>query len=364
MEDIKLFWGHILELFTHTFLNVEIWRIVAVGFVLILTFALRKLFVNFLVGLFKKMTSKTKTTFDDQLVDAVDPPARLLLVAAGLSVSFKVLQIPVEYSLFLNRIVRSIVIFSAFWAIYRGADIITEICERAVRKTNTELDDLLLPFISKGIKIIVVVLGISVIAKEWSYDLGAILAGLGLGGLAFALAAQETLANFFGGVTIMVDKPFVVGEIIKASGVEGTVEDIGFRSTRVRTFDQGLITVPNSVLAKGPVTNVSKMGKRRVSFNLGIKYSTNISNIENLLNRIRTMLSEHSGIHSDPIHVYFSNFGDSALELSILYYTKAIDYRNFMITKEDVNLKIMRILDEMGIEVAFPSASVYIEKEK
>lgn len=363
MENLKSFWGHFIDLFTYTFLNVEIWRIVAVGFVLIFTFALRKLFVNFLVSLLKKFTSKTKSTIDDQLVDAIDPPARLLLIAAGLSVSFKILQIPEEYSAFFTKIVRTIVIFSVFWAIYRGANIITEICERAVKKTSTDLDDLLLPFISKGIKIIVVVLGISVIAKEWSYDLGAILAGLGLGGLAFALAAQETLSNFFGGVTIMVDKPFVVGEIIKASDIEGTVEDIGFRSTRVRTFDQGLITVPNSILAKGPVTNLSKMGKRRVSFNLGIKYDTNMNNIENLRNRLRTMLSEHPDVYEDPVHVYFSNFGESALELLILYYTKSINYRDFMIVKEDINLKIMSILDEMGIEIALPSTSVYIEKE-
>lgn len=363
MQDIKTFWGQFIELLTHTFLNVEIWRIIVVGVILTITFALRKLFVNFLVVMLKKLTSKTKATLDDKLVDAIDPPARLLLIAIGLSISFKTLNIPVEYSLFTNRIVRSISIFSAFWAIYRGANIITELFERAVKKTNTNLDDLLLPFVSKGIKIIVVVLGITVISKEWSYDLGAILAGLGLGGLAFALAAQETLANFFGGATIMMDKPFMVGDLINAKGIEGVVEDIGFRSTKVRTFDQGLITVPNSTLAKEPVTNLSRMGKRRVTFSLGVKYSTNKNDMEDLLNRLRTMLGNHPELYSEPIHVYFTNFGGSALELFILYYTKTIEYKKYLMVKEDINLKIMHILDEVGIEVAFPSTSIYIEKE-
>ena len=188
-----------------------------------------------------------------------------------------------------------------FWAIYRAAGTITRLFERFSKKTQTKLDDLLFPFINKGIKVIVVVVGITVIAKEWRYDLGALLTGLGLGGLAFALAAQETLANLFGGLTIMMDKPFNVGDYIQFSGIEGTVEDIGFRSTRIRTPDHTVVTVPNSSIAKEKVTNCSRRDRRRVRFSLPVKYNTTSQKMEKLIIRVRDLLTSHPEVHAETV---------------------------------------------------------------
>lgn len=354
--------GRFADTLTNTFLNIEIWRIIFTGIILIVTFAIRKILVNFIILFLKKITARTKTMLDDELVDAVDPPARLLIVTIGFYLAVRALGFVVTDGSFSGRIIRSMVIFSVFWAIYRAAGIITRLFERFVKRTKTELDDLLVPFFNKGIKIIVVVVAISVIAKEWKYDLGAILTGLGLGGLAIALAAQETLANLFGGLTIMLDKPFNVGDWIQTDSFEGTVEDIGFRSTKIRTFAHALVTVPNSALAKVPVTNWSRMGKRRIKFNLCIKYSTTAKQIEELLKRVREMLTTHPEIHPETIFVYFDTYGVNSYELFFYFFTKTTRWQNYLEVKEDINLKLLRILNELGIEVAVPAASVYMEK--
>ncbi len=361
MNDLASSGERILDAFNHIFLGVEIWRIIAAGLILIFILALRKIFVSLIVSLLKRLTEKTKSPLDDQFIEALDPPARLIIIAAGLLFALKVLGFQVTNDTFSGNIVRTMFIFAIFWFIYRGTDIIKNIFAKISKRTANELDDIVLPFIGKGIKVLVVIVGISVVAKEWRYDLGAILAGLGLGGLAFALAAQETLANFFGGLTIMIDKPFTVGDWIQSSSVEGTVEDIGFRTTKVRTFAQALVSVPNSIIAKAAVTNWSKMGKRRITFNLGIKYQTTIRQIEVLLERVRRMLTDNTEVHPDTIFVYFDAFGASAYELFFYFFTKTTNWQEFLKVKEEINLELMHILDELEIKVAFPSTSVYME---
>jgi MscS family membrane protein len=364
LEDLKMMWERFIDVFSHTFLEIEVWRIIAAGVILIFALAIRKVFLNILLSFLKKLTSKTKTEVDDKLVEAIDPPGKLLIVVIALYFVLKVLLIDVSGDSFGGHIVRTLFIFTIFWMIYRAAGIIAHLFEGLAKKTETDLDDMLLPFINKGIKVIVVIVGITVIAKEWRYDLGALLTGLGLGGLAFALAAQETLANMFGGMTIMLDKPFSVGDWILTPDVEGTVEDIGFRSTRIRTFAHALVTVPNSTLAKSAITNWSRMGKRRITFNLRIKYQTTAEKMDKLLQRTRELLTNHPEIHPQTIFVFFDKFGENSYELFFYFFTITTTWKKYLEVKEDVNLKIMQILDELEIEIALPSTSVYIENEK
>ncbi|NLW03121.1 MAG: mechanosensitive ion channel family protein [Clostridiaceae bacterium] len=363
MEDIKGLWEQIKYVFTYTLLEVEVWKLVTACVIILFSLFLRKFFVNLILRLLKKITQRTKTTLDDELVSAIDPPARLLIVTAGFTAAFWIIGIDINRESFAGQILRTVVAFTVFWTLYRAGDILAKLFERFAKRTRTTLDDILIPYIRKGIKAIIVIIGISVIAKEWNYDLGALLTGLGLGGLAFALAAQETVANFFGGLTIMVDKPFQIGDWIQTSDVEGTVEDIGFRSTRIRTFAQALVTVPNSGLAKSNITNWSRMGKRRITFNISLTYATSTAQIENLLARIRDMLENHPGIHPETIFVFFDSFGQNGPELFLYFFTKTIKWKEYLEVREDTNLKLMRILDELGLKVAYPSMSVYMEKQ-
>ncbi len=364
MNDLSTAGDRLLNAFTQTFLGVEIWRIIAAGVIMIFTILMRKIVVSFLILIFRKLTAKTENIIDDQIVEALDSPARLIVITLGIIFALQVLGFPVTNDTFAGHLVRTLFIFAIFWSIYRSADIIKDILVKISERAANGLNDIVLPYITRGIKVLVVIIAISVIAKEWRYDLGAILAGLGLGGLAFALAAQETLANFFGGLTIMIDKPFTVGDLIQTTTVEGTVEDIGFRSTKLRTAEQALVSVPNSIIAKGAITNWSKMGKRRIKFNLGIRCDTSTSQIEALLKRVRTMLTDNPQIHPDTIFVYFDAFGESSYDLFFNFFTKTTKWQDYLKVKEEVNLELLHILDDLNICIAYPSTSVYMEEKE
>jgi len=360
MDLLNSFAGRLSEILSYTFLSIEIWRIVAAGLIIAIVFTVRKIPAVSITALLKKITSRTKEITDDELITAFDPPLKLLFLTVGMYLSVRILGFKVTDDSFTGHIIRSLIIFAVFWAVYRASGIITRIFERFTKKTHTELDDLLVPFVNKGIKVIVAVVMISVIAKEWKYDLGALLTGLGLGGLALALAAQETLANLFGGLAIMLDKPFNVGDYIQFDGLEGTVEDIGFRSTRIRTPDLTIVTVPNSTIAKANVTNCSRRDRRRVKFCLPVKYGTNAEILETLLRRTREMLENHPEVHDTPVYVYLDAYGQNGFELLVIFYAKSAAYQDFLAIKEDVNLKLMHIMDELGIEVAIPAANIYL----
>lgn len=229
------------------------------------------------------------------------------------------------------------------------------------KKLNWDIDRILIPFLSKSIRFVVVAIAISVVAQEWGYEIGGLVAGLGLGGLAFALAARDAVANIFGGIVIITEKPFSIGDWIETPSVEGTVEDITFRSTRVRTFAQALVTMPNSTLANEPITNWTRMGKRRITFHLGVTYSTPRHKLETSVRRIRNMLEQHPEIDQETLFVHFDKFAGSSLDIFLYFFTKTTDWGKWLEVKEDCNLKIMEILEEEGVSIAFPSTSVYFE---
>jgi MscS family membrane protein len=166
----------------------------------------------------------------------------------------------------------------------------------------------------------------------------------------------------FGGMVIFLDKPFTIGDWISTPSVEGTVEDITFRSTKIRTFAHALVTVPNATLANEPITNWSRMGKRRITFHLGVTYTTSRSKLEKCVQAIRAMLEEHPGIHKETIFVYFERFNESSLDIFLYFFTNTTDWKEYLSIREDVNFKIMQILEQEGVSVAFPSRSIYIEK--
>lgn len=182
------------------------------------------------------------------------------------------------------------------------------------------------------------------IAQEFGYNVNGFVAGLGLGGLAFALASKDVLANLFGGVVIIIEKPFTIGDWISTSSVDGIVEDITFRSSKIRTFEQALVTVPNATLANDLITNWSKMGKRRVTFNLHFTIDTSKEKLENVVKQIDNLLKHHPDIHQKPIHVALSEYNGSGIEILIYFFTKTTDWGQYLKVKEDINFKIMDIL--------------------
>jgi MscS family membrane protein len=204
-------------------------------------------------------------------------------------------------------------------------------------------------------------MAIVLIAQEWNYNVNGFIAGLGLGGLAFALAAKDAIANIFGGIVIIMEKPFSIGDWVQTSGVEGTVEGISFRSTRFRTSDQALVTVPNSTLTNQAITNYSRMGKRQVRFSLAIDYAGPREKIEKCVQELRSMLHDHPDIHPGTILVYLETINVNSLEIMLYFFTNTTNWAEHLAVKEDINFRIMDILSIEKVPLASPGRTLYTE---
>ncbi|MEH7389737.1 mechanosensitive ion channel family protein [Bacillus sp. JJ1474] len=211
-------------------------------------------------------------------------------------------------------------------------------------KYNIEFDEILIPFLSKALQFLIVAISISVIAQEFNYDVNGFVAGLGLGGLAFALAAKDAIGNLFGGIIIITEKPFSIGDWIKTNSVEGIVEDISFRSTKVRTFAQALVTVPNATLANEAIMNWSKAGKRQITFNLKLPQDTSQEKLKSVVQQIENYLKNNPDIHQDTIYVTFDQYKE--MEIFINFFTVTVEWGEYLKIKEVFNYKIMDILEQ------------------
>lgn len=336
-------------------------RIAVACGIFLLVFLLRKYLVRRVFLFLLKLTSKTKTNLDNYLVMALERPLRLFFIILGVYLALIYLPLDVEANILLSRLFRSTLVILAALSIYNLVGNQEIFAEEMSNIMNINVDRILIPFFSKILKFVVVVLAISVILQEWDYDINGFIAGLGLGGLAFALAAQQTLSNMFGGIVIITDKPFSIGDWISTPSVEGTVEDINFRSTKIRTFAQALVTVPNAVLSNEAITNWTRMGKRQITFNLRVNYNTPQEKLEKCLAEIKTMLQNHPGVHKETIFVNFHSFEDSWLNIFLYFFTVTTNWGEFLRVKEDVNFKIMSILEKENVSFAFPSTSLYFE---
>lgn len=337
-------------------------RIGAALGIFLVFFFLRIFFTRRIFAFLLKLTSKTKTDLDDYLVLTFERPLKLFFIVLGIYLALISLPLSVEINILISRIFRSALVILVTLGLCNLVGNHSVIAREMSNRASFRVDKILIPFLSKVLKFVIVALALSVILQEWDYDINGFIAGLGLGGLAFALAAQQTIANIFAGIVIITDKPFSIGDWVSSPSVEGTVEDINFRSTKIRTFAQAFVTVPNSTLANEPITNWTRMGKRRITFNLGVTYSTPKEKLEKCMQEIKNMLQAHVGIHPETVLVNFDSFGDSSLNIFLYFFTHTTNWEEFLQVKEDVNLKIMSILENEGVSVALPSTSVYIEK--
>ena len=357
-------WEQFKEFLRFQFLNVAVWRIVVAVGAVVLVWALKRILVSRVIAFLFHLTRKTKTDLDDLLVEAIRKPVGAFFVLGGFMVAAVVLQFPSEpinVQAFVMSIFRTAAIIIVAWAGYRAVRVVTVMLERLTAKTESDLDDQLVPFAEKFLKVVVIIIGTVMVVREWGYDISGLLAGLGLGGLAFALAAKDTLSNLFGSIMILTDRPFGIGDWIKTPQAEGTVEEIGFRSTKIRTFANSLVSVPNSIIASTTIENWSKMQKRRISYKLGVTYGTTVAQMREAVERIKDILREHPGIRQDFWLVYFTDFNDSSMDIMIYCFTKTTIWGEYLAVRQDLNLKIFAALEEIGVEVAFPSHSIYME---
>ena len=320
----------------------------------------KNMVAKYIFNFFIKLCSRTPVNNDIHLLQAFQGPLQHLIVLLGAYLALKN-YLPQNYDIFLHDLFGSAVVILIVSGLYEAIDIYVNDENKLNRLFNKQVDKILIPFFSKMIKLLIIALAFVVIASRWGYDVNGFIAGLGLGGLAFALAAKDLLANIFSGIILITDKPFNIGDWIKASDVEGTVQDINFRSTKIKRFDNSLVIVPNSSLTNAPITNFSKRTMRRITFNLTVKYDTSSEKLKKCIERIQGLLVEHSGADTESVTIKFDSFGDCALNILVFFFTTTIVWEEYLNIKQDINFGIMEILEDEGVEIALPSTRVYVE---
>lgn len=295
------------------------------------------------------------------LLNSFNVPAQRMVLIAGTYLAAASLPWAINgISKLLTTIFQLAVTFCVCDGLYSAADI-TELflssCGEEVRSNKT-LNTLL----NKVYKVVILILGIMTMAQETGFPVGSIVASAGLVGLTVSLAAQDTAKNFFSGVVILLDKPFAIGDWISVGDVEGEVVDINFRSTKVRALDNSLYILTNSNVSAATINNATQRDKRLYRFTLGVTYDTTRPQLEKLMNDLTAMLKASPSTYEDTAFVKLTSFGDSSINLLVSAYLRTADLNAFLQMQNDLNLDLMDVMKQDGVEFAFPSTSVYIEK--
>lgn len=274
------------------------------------------------------------------------------------------LQINAEIMEIVNKVFKILVILLFANGLANSLTTHSNLVKRLKEKINPDIEDSMFKFILKAIRLLIYIVAGFLIITGLGYNLNGLVAGLGLGSVVVTLAAQDTAKNLFGGLVIFLDKPFIVGDWIQVEKFEGTVEDITFRSTRVRTFENSVVNIPNANIANDSIINWSRMEKRRNKINLCIELDTPLEKLEVIQKRIKEILKQHDDVIDDTIIVRFDNIVDNGMNLMVSSYTNSIDYATFLEEKEKINLKIMQILREENVELAYDTKTVFMKREQ
>jgi MscS family membrane protein len=351
------------HIFSGTFLGIGIGRYALAFGVLLLALILKKILAHVFTHILFPFAEKTDSRYDDLFLQGLRKPAELLIVIIGLFIGVQILQLPVEpvdVRRFAYALLKGLVTFDVAWFAFNMVTLLEAYLGQWVSRTESTLDDHLLPFVRKSLRVFIIFLAVLMAIQNLGYSISGLLASLGIGGLAVALAAKDTLSNVFGSIMIILDRPFHIGDWVKAGDIEGTVEEVGFRSTKIRTFAKTLVSVPNNTLTNMAIDNFSRMPKRRIKLTVGVTYETTPEKMREAVTRIRTMLAGHPAIDQEFFLVNFTDFGASSLDIMVYCFTRTTVWGEYLEAREDVCLKIMDILDGLGLEFAFPSRSIYL----
>lgn len=325
----------------------------------LLIFILRRKIAALLCKLLKKLTLHLSCAGD--IIDAAEKPlVSFISILAG----YLFLDIivngcfadPYQVASFLTMALKISLIVCITWALMNAASPII-----SALQDNSKLDNTIVAFLSKILKVVILIVSVVIIIDEIGYNISSLITGIGLGGLVVALAAQDTASNFFGGIVIIADKPFQVGDWIESNGLEGVVSDITLRSTHIRTFKDAEIIVPNSTLANSPITNWTRMNKRKVDMTLGVTYQTSPEKIAEATEAVKEILRNHPRVHPDVIIVAFNEFNAYSLDLTVGFFLHDTAFADYIGVKSEINLLIMRKLAEIGVEFAYPTQTLLVE---
>lgn len=341
--------------------------IIKSAFIVIGIFMFRRFITNIVIKLIKKITEKYNLKNIALIIDSVEKPLLNFFTYTALYLALLVFPFTESVLLFMNRVYRTFIIITAAQGLLRIVNAYSDVLSGSfIEQQNgkNQMSKTVFPIVSKLVKTVIIIVAVVAIAVEFNFkQLSSILTGLGIGGAALALASQDLIKNFFGGFVILTDKSFSVGDWIKVDSFEGTVEELGLRSTKIRTIEKELVIVPNSRFADREVINYSLRENRRVNFTLGVVYGTAPEKIKSTIDKIENMLKSHPMVKDESQLVKFANFSSSSMDIVVQFLTNTANYAEYMDVKNDVNFKIIDIFHDEKIEFAFPSMSVYMNEQ-
>lgn len=361
MQNIQDFWNIVREVWHTGYMGIDFSSIITALLILAFALLIRGVFTRFVVNRVVKLAQRSKSQIDDQVILALKGPIRFIPVVLGIYFALEIPGFEQEGNIAIasGRIIRSLIVFNLFWALYCAIDPLTYFLGRLEELFSVEM----VRFLVKIMKGIVAGLGAATVLELWGIQVGPIIAGLGIVGVAVALGAQDLFKNLISGFLILAEKRFKAGDWVKVDDiVEGTVEKIGFRSTMIRRFDKAPTIVPNATFADKAVTNFSEMTHRRIFWKIGVEYSTTVAQLQTITGEIKDYLIGNEDFvqpEDATMFVVTDSFNESSIDIMIYCFTKTTVWGDWLDIKQDFAYAIKRIVENAGTGFAFPSLSVY-----
>ncbi len=325
-------------------------------------FIVAKLVFIILKKIVRGVVAKSNSNLDDIVFNSLHRPLIIGIVFFGFYLGINQLTISESFEEWNNKLYHVIAILAITWFIVRLIKaIIDEYIKSLVLKSDSTFDDQLMPVVKQLIFIALWSMGIIIALNQAGYNVSALVAGLGIGGLAFALAAKDYIENIFGGISVFTDKPFMVKDRIRIDGFDGTVEEIGIRRSRIRTLSGTLVTIPNAKFIHNSVENIALERTRKIVLQLGLTYDTSAVKMEEGMQILKDIIMDNQKLVTDEPVVFFSAFGDFSLGITFIYYIRK--EADIATTQSVINLEILKRFETVGLEFAFPTQTVHMVKE-
>lgn len=348
-------------IFHGTLFEVQVWQYLALFLVASVALLIRKVLAFVIAQRVSHLADKLGQAWVGSLITAFASPGATVAMALLLRVAHPAIGLPPHAAQAVNVLVRVLIVASIVWSSYGLVDVLAARLASKAAQTHSKLDDQLVPLLRRLLKIVVLLAGAVFILQNLDVDVGSLLAGLGIGGLAFALAAKDTIANFFGSVMIFVDKPFQIGDWVKIDDIEGVVEEVGFRSTRIRTFYNSIITVPNAKFTESAIDNLGMREYRRIFVTLNLTYDTTPEQMQAFVEGVRAIIKANEHTRKDYYEVHMAGFGAHSLDVMVYFFVRVGSWSEELEERHRIFLEIMRLAASLGVSFAFPTQTLHVD---
>lgn len=342
-------------------LGMELWQALALVVIFVAGVVLRQLIRIVVKHRLASFAERRGARVAAEVVKVFATPGAMLLGALMLRLAYPELALPLEVAVVIATTIRALVVTALVLALYRLVDVLAAHLSQRAEVSESRLDDQMVPLIRTSLKVILILAGVLILLQNLNVNVASLLAGLGIGGLAVALAAKDTIANFFASIMIFVDRPFRIGDWVKVEDIEGKVEEVGFRSTRIRTLGDSLVTLPNARLAEAKIDNQGARRQRRVLASFSLAYDTPVERVEAFVEGVRAILWASDKTRKDNFEVHLTQLASSSLEVMLHCYVEVETWTEELTARHDLLLEVLRLAEALGVRFAFPTRTLHVE---